>query len=215
MAPPELEKLQDQHGLQFPLPVLDPTPQYPDHELLRLKIENDSLKQEVARLSGFKRLSLTDPLTGLHNRRYFKERLAEEISQSERTHQHLSLLVVDLDDFKQINDRFGHVRGDSALCWVADLLQENTRHHDVCCRLGGDEFVVILANTDTEECRQLVERLNQRLEDRKGMTRLPLGWSIGTATYTEDGTTVEALFDRADTDMYRTKQRKKQRRGFA
>jgi diguanylate cyclase (GGDEF)-like protein len=123
--------------------------------------------------------------------------------------------VVDLDDFKQINDRFGHVRGDSALCLVAELLAENTRHHDVCCRIGGDEFVIILSNTDADQCSQLVERLYGRLEQQRTATELPLGWSIGTATYVEDGITAEELYAAADAAMYHAKQRRKRLRGAA
>lgn len=216
MAPADFETIQNKNVFQLSLAVVDPATRIEDpFELLaRLKQENEYLRGEVARLSGFQALSFTDPLTGLHNRRYFEQRLGEELSHAERTGQPLSLAVVDLDDFKQINDRFGHTRGDTALCLVADLLAENTRHHDVCCRIGGDEFVIILSNTDAAQCRQLVERLHERLE-RLGTGELPLGWSIGAATYVDDGTTVTELFDAADTAMYRAKQRKKQRRGAA
>jgi diguanylate cyclase (GGDEF)-like protein len=217
MAAPELCKSKDQYHLQLPLPFLDlAAPNLGLFELTRdlaaLKRENAALRRKVARLRGFKKLSLTDPLTGLHNRRYFEHRFTEEISRAARTEQHLSLLMVDLDDFKQINDVHGHARGDVALRWIAEFLLENTRRHDVCCRLGGDEFVVILSGTDAEECRQTVERLQRQFEAKRGLTALPLRWSIGTATYGEDGTTAEALFHRADTAMYHEKERRKQLR---
>lgn len=224
MAAPELCKSKNQHHLQLPLPI----PAHPERlegildpnlglfelaqDLAALRSENAALRRKVAHLRGFKKLSLTDPLTGLHNRRYFERRFVEEISRAARTEQHLSLLMVDLDDFKQINDVHGHARGDVVLRWVAEFLLENTRQHDVCCRLGGDEFVVILSGTDAEECRRLVERLQERFEARRGLTALPLRWSIGTATYSEDCATAEALFDRADAAMYEEKERRKQRR---
>jgi two-component system cell cycle response regulator len=181
-------------------------------DLAALKRENAALRRKVARLRGYKKLSLTDPLTGLHNRRYFEHRVAEEFSRAARSEQFLSLLLVDLDDFKHINDVHGHARGDLALRWVADFLVEHIRRHDVCCRLGGDEFVVILPDTDAEECRKLVERLQERFESQRGLTGLPLRWSIGTATYAEDGDTAEALFDHADAAMYEHKERRKRRR---
>jgi len=217
MAPTDVENVQNENVFRLPLAVLDPTLHEKDpFELLaQLKQENEYLRGEVARLSGFQSLSFTDPLTGLHNRRYFEQRLGEELSHAERTGQPLSLAVVDLDDFKQINDRFGHARGDAALCLVADLLAENTRHHDVCCRIGGDEFVIILSNTDAAQCEQLVERLHECLEQHGATIELPLGWSIGAATYVDDGASVEELFDAADSAMYCAKQRKKQRRGAA
>jgi diguanylate cyclase (GGDEF)-like protein len=217
MAALEPAKSKDQNHLQLPLPLLDLTaPNLALFELTRdlaaLKRENAALRRKVARLRGYKKLSLTDPLTGLHNRRYFEHRIAEEFSRAARTEQCLSLLLLDLDDFKHINDVHGHGRGDLALRWVAEFLLEHTRRHDVCCRLGGDEFVVILPDTDAEECRMLVARLQERFEAQRGLTGLPLRWSIGTATYAEDGSTVEALFERADAAMYEEKDRRKRRR---
>jgi diguanylate cyclase (GGDEF)-like protein len=217
MNAPEPVKSNDQNHLQLPVPLLDLAASDPGlfkltRDLAALKRENAALRRQVARLNGFKKLSLTDPLTGLHNRRYFEHRIVEELSRAARTEQDLSLLVVDLDDFKQINDVYGHARGDVALRWVAEFLRDNTRCHDVCCRLGGDEFVVILAGADAEECGLLVERLQERFEATREATALPLRWSVGTATYGEGCTTAEALFDRADAAMYHEKQRRKQRR---
>jgi len=106
-----------------------------------------------------------DWLTGLYNRRYFEETLADHIETATRYNRELSLVLFDLDDFKQINDTHGHDAGDEALRKFADLLKESARKADIVCRHGGDEFAVILPETNLTNARQFAERILLSLEE--------------------------------------------------
>ena len=112
----------------------------------------------------FEQLSVTDPLTGLLNRRYLEKRLVEEIQSSKRHRFPMSLLMVDVDDFKSYNDMFGHPAGDTALKIVASTLQDILRGDDVAARYGGEEFAVLLPQTASMEAAAIAERLRQRVE---------------------------------------------------
>lgn len=103
-----------------------------------------------------------DWLTGLHNRRYFEETLKEHIEAARRYDRELSLVLFDIDDFKQINDRNGHAAGDDALKNVADVLKKTARAADIICRVGGDEFAVILPETEHSNAWKFVERVRAR-----------------------------------------------------
>ena len=100
-----------------------------------------------------------DPLTGLYNRRYFDETLADHIEAAKRYNRDLSLAILDLDRFKQINDACGHAAGDAALRRFADHLRSSARSADIVCRIGGDEFAVILPETSAVQARRFIERL--------------------------------------------------------
>lgn len=172
-----------------------------------LQAENDSLRAYTEDLSAFMTLAFRDPLTGLRNRRYFETRLGEEIERSRRSESgKISLLMIDIDDFKLINDQRGHQAGDRALRWVATFLRDNVRHQDICCRTGGDEFTVILPDTDHRNASHLIRRLRRRLA-RELLTsglehRVEL--SIGAATLRPEEPAPE-LFRRADQAMYQDK----------
>ena len=172
-----------------------------------LQEENDALRAEVARLRQYRMLAYRDPLTGLRNRRYFDERLTEECDRAQRSEgARLSLLVIDLDNFKSINDREGHVAGDRVLQWVANFLNQNLRAHDICCRTGGDEFMAILANADRTDCAQIKARIERNL-DRVGEDMPhPVSLSIGCSTWPDDGGSSESLVRKADEHMYQEKQ---------
>ncbi len=153
--------------------------------------------------------SLTDPLTGLPNRRSLAAHVKREISRAERLKAEVGLLVMDVDQFKTINDTYGHHIGDRALCEVADALQAGLRPYDLCVRYAGDEFVVVLA-----ECsRELAEKRRQELQERIAGIALDvghgrtfsLGASIGAAVYPHDGSDYETLLASADHHMYRDK----------
>src|SRR5690242_6432771 len=115
-------------------------------QVVRLSRQNAMLRREVARLQVLRGMAYRDPLTGLWNRRYFEERRKEEASRSERAgaSRRFSVLIVDINDFKGVNDRHGHPVGDEVLKWTGQFLSTHLRTHDVPCRTGGDEFAVLL-----------------------------------------------------------------------
>lgn len=157
--------------------------------------------------------SLSDPLTGLPNTRYMLAHLTRELARAERQGSQVSILVLDLDDFKQINDTHGHHVGDRALREVARVLRETIRPYDVCVRYAGDEFIVVLSACGPEEAEA------KRLELQKAVERtafeaepgrsVAISLSIGAAVFPEDGETYEALLATADGRMYRDKKSRK------
>jgi diguanylate cyclase (GGDEF)-like protein/putative nucleotidyltransferase with HDIG domain len=153
--------------------------------------------------------SLTDPLTGLPNRRSLFSHLSRELARTDRLNGELALIVMDVDGFKGINDRYGHHAGDAALRAIAAELQHALRPYDLCVRYAGDEFIVVLSDCSrgaAEEKRQeLQARLSQiDLVVRPGRT-IKLGVSAGAAVFPHDGHTYEALLAEADHQMYRDK----------
>ena len=183
-------------------------------QLARLTRENAALKRELARLQVYRAMAYRDPLTGLWNRRYFEERLNEELSRSQRagSSRRFSVMVLDLNDFKATNDRYGHPVGDTVLKDVGDFLVTHLRHHDVACRTGGDEFSVLLPDLSAEDCGHLVERLLGGLDKANSSRRIPISLSLGTASWPEAGDTLEALLTRADEAMYADKHRHRARK---
>jgi two-component system cell cycle response regulator len=127
---------------------------------LRIKATQDALR---ARQQELETLASTDPLTGLFNRRFFDERIAQEVARARRYHHPLAFAMLDLDHFKQINDRYGHAAGDRALRLLADVVRTELRVPDVAVRWGGEEFLLILPETDRDRAGLLVERIRERL----------------------------------------------------
>jgi diguanylate cyclase (GGDEF)-like protein len=146
-----------------------------------------------------------DPLTGLGNRRAFEETARAEVARSLRAGQTLSLLVGDLDDFKAVNDRYGHLAGDACLCAVADVVRDLTRQPDSCFRWGGDEFAILLPDADESHARAVAARLSNAVAALCHMPDgRPLSLAFGVA---ERGDEVEAgpLLARADADLLAVK----------
>jgi diguanylate cyclase (GGDEF)-like protein/putative nucleotidyltransferase with HDIG domain len=159
--------------------------------------------------------SLTDPLTGLPNTRFMFMHLTRELARAERLKAEVALLVMDLDNFKEINDNHGHHVGDRALREVATVLRSGIRPYDICVRYAGDEFIVVLSGCGADEAERKRVELQRTVDDvlfeaRPGR-RLPLGISVGAAIYPQDGDSYESLLATADSRMYRDKQRRKQR----
>ncbi|HYV50013.1 MAG TPA: GGDEF domain-containing protein [Myxococcaceae bacterium] len=156
----------------------------------------------------YQELATTDPLTGLRNRRYFQERLREECARADRAEQPLSLLMLDLDHFKGVNDTYGHPVGDDALAHVARLITGSVRSCDVACRVGGEEFAVLCPGAREEEARRVAERVRRALERtplQVGEGReVVLTGSLGLAVREPDGGT-EDLVRQADLALYRAK----------
>jgi diguanylate cyclase (GGDEF)-like protein len=153
--------------------------------------------------------ALSDALTGLPNRRFAMERLEQEWALTKRGERTLSCLMVDVDHFKSINDRFGHQVGDEALKLVADTLRRAARTQDVVCRYGGEEFLVICPDTDARAAVQCAERLRTyvaaqglRLQDG-GEHKMTV--SVGVAEKSETINTLESLLIRADDNLYAAK----------
>ncbi|MBI3805091.1 MAG: diguanylate cyclase [Nitrospirae bacterium] len=153
-------------------------------------------------------LAITDGLTGIFNHRRFQERLQEEFIRSGRTADPFSVLMIDIDYFKKINDTFGHPAGDAVLKTVAKLLMKLVRRLDVVARYGGEEFVVLLLKSDSKQAFQMAERI------RKAIEAAPVDWqgqkiaatvSIGVAAHPEDATKREDLIASADRALYASK----------
>jgi diguanylate cyclase (GGDEF)-like protein len=158
-------------------------------------------------------LSESDGLTGLANYRRLHEVIASEIQRSGRTERPFALLLMDLDDFKSINDRFGHVTGNRALIRVAEALRATCRAVDTPGRFGGDEFAMILPETDASEARAIARRLHDRLSATQEAPALSL--SVGIAEYPRDGGSGQALLERADRDLYEVKRDPRTAKGAA
>jgi diguanylate cyclase (GGDEF)-like protein len=144
------------------------------------------------------RVSRSDPLTGCLNRRGFEERFAAELSRSQRTGEVVSMLVIDLDDFKRVNDEHGHAAGDELLRWVVAEIGAVVRPSDAVGRLGGDEFAILVPGAERDDAARLAERLQARLRSRAP-------GSIGVATYPQDGIEPDTLHQEADLALYAVK----------
>jgi diguanylate cyclase (GGDEF)-like protein len=156
--------------------------------------------------------SLTDPLTGLPNTRSLFQHLTRELARAERMGSAVALIVMDLDDFKEINDTHGHRAGDRALREVGRVLRSTIRPYDTCVRYAGDEFIVVLSGCGREEAetkrRELQETVAQLVLDVES-GRIPLVISAGIAVFPQDGETYEALLAVADREMYADKHARK------
>lgn len=154
-------------------------------------------------------LSITDPLTGLHNRRYMERHLKTLIADAERSGRSLSVLIADIDHFKRVNDTYGHDAGDLVLKEFSDRFRRYTRGVDLACRLGGEEFLIIMHDTDKALARQVGERVREcvaALPFKIGQSQeIWVTASVGLATWEGDGDTSEALFKRADNALYAAK----------
>jgi diguanylate cyclase (GGDEF)-like protein len=149
----------------------------------------------------------TDPLTGLYNRRLFDEYFDKELNRSARYSHRLGLVVFDMHVFKQINDRYGHPRGDQLLRAAAQTLRDSLRTSDYAFRIGGDEFALLLPQTDSEQAMALARRLRAAFSEQIEPMRLgvAVGLDYGVAVYPEDGGQKEALLGVADERLYQWK----------
>ncbi|KDE98714.1 hypothetical protein Y900_007085 [Mycolicibacterium aromaticivorans JS19b1 = JCM 16368] len=163
---------------------------------------------EVRRLQHqLEHLARTDPLTSLLNRRSFTDRLDVELGRVRAGQAGLSLLMLDLDHFKQINDRFGHVAGDRVLEAVGRILTAETRPHDVAARLGGDEFCIALIDTCADEARAAADRIRRQISTIEGEDGTPIGVSVSVGVAVADDKDITALdlLARVDALMYQSK----------
>jgi diguanylate cyclase (GGDEF)-like protein len=163
-------------------------------------------------LQEAERNARTDSLTGLFNRRCMAEVLAREIARAQRSGAQLTILLADLDGFKEINTRLGHVGGDRMLMEAVHLLRRNFRASDYLFRYGGDEFIAIMPDTDRAQAQVAVNRLHGFEEARNNRvdTEMELHLSCGLASFTS-GMNAQDLVDAADRDMYLQKPRARER----
>ena len=151
-------------------------------------------------------MAVTDSLTGLYVRRYFMVKLNEEIHRAERYDKIISVIMADLDNFKDINDTYGHDVGDQALQAISHFLKKNIRDVDAIARYGGEEFVLMIPDADKDEAFNLAERLREELARASFEDLPPITVSLGIATFPTDGTDVEDLIKKADAALYAAKQ---------
>ncbi|UXY55795.1 GGDEF domain-containing protein [Pseudomonas tohonis] len=155
-----------------------------------------------------RRLAQSDALTGVANRAFFQQALEQSIRDAERTGAGLVLVVLDIDDFKQVNDRWGHDAGDQALRHICQRLQQRLRATDLIGRLGGEEFGLLLGRTTRDDAARLVEELRhdlQRSPLRYGEHGIPLSATFGLAEWRTDGHSGDELYRRADKRLYQGK----------
>jgi len=161
-----------------------------------------------------KTISMTDPLTGLYNRRFFKDRLFEEAERVRRLRDSFAAFIIDVDDFKSFNDQWGHQAGDTVLKLIAVAIKDAVRTVDVVVRYGGEEFAVILPHTSKHDSAVIAERIRcgvERLELPKGLACKAPTISIGIAELPGDARNTDDLIYRADAAMYNAKRRGKNR----
>jgi diguanylate cyclase (GGDEF)-like protein len=161
--------------------------------------------ENARRFREARQLADLDALTGLHNRRYFHETLARECARAHRYSRQLSLVVFDLDDFKDVNDRIGHLAGDAVLAEAAERVREVVRTADVPCRVGGDEFAVVLPESGIEQADQLFGRIQNAISGRPIGQAGRLKVSAGVAELGPEDDSI-SFFERADEALYRAKE---------
>jgi diguanylate cyclase (GGDEF)-like protein len=182
--------------------------------LEELERRNQLLEAEVERLRVYKDYAYTDPLTEIPNRRFYYERLLQEIARARRGNLALTLALVDLDLFKQINDEVGHRGGDQVLKFFSQFVRANLRQEDVLCRIGGDEFAIVLPDTTADQANIVFERIRSKLDQIEisidGRPRLSLSFSCGLAAFKPDWLP-EDLIEEADHSLYSAKARGRSR----
>jgi len=225
---PDLERLGDEEdgegmihsGLAVPLPGETQTLGYltvftrsKSHEfsdvdvrqLETLAVRAGPAIENARRFREARQLADLDALTGLHNRRYFHETLARECARAHRYERKLALIVFDLDDFKEVNDRIGHLAGDAALAEAAERVRDVVRTADIACRVGGDEFAVILPESSLDDADQLYRRILNSVSTRPLGQAGKLYLSAGVAELRPEDDPV-SFFQRADEALYRAKE---------
>jgi diguanylate cyclase (GGDEF)-like protein len=169
-----------------------------------MAIENAMLHQKM------EELTIVDELTGIYNYRYFAQKLENELKRAKRYHQKLSLIMIDIDSFKECNDSYGHLFGNLVLKKLADVIKGCVRDVDIFARYGGEEFVIILPQTTKSQAKMIGERIRICVEsnifkDEKNLHSAHLTVSLGVSCYPESGETTEDLIKKVDQALYLAK----------
>ncbi|MFJ5717920.1 sensor domain-containing diguanylate cyclase [Neobacillus sp. NPDC093127] len=173
-------------------------------EQIYLEIEKKQIElMEIN--SGLVEISNTDKLTGIPNRRFFQEKLEEQIELYRKEQKAFSLLIIDIDHFKKVNDTYGHQIGDLVLAKLANILKTQARPEDIPARFGGEEFTIILPNTDVEEAIAIAQNIKQMVEIAEWQETGSLTISVGAATFTKKDTE-ESIMKNADHALYASKE---------
>jgi diguanylate cyclase (GGDEF)-like protein len=178
--------------------------------IIERAMETKQLREMAVKSEYYKQLSNLDGMTSLYNYRFFKEMLKHEVDRHLRYNRSLSLLMIDIDDFKRINDSYGHLVGDQVLKQIADLLKKSIRSHDLVARYGGEEFAVILPETMEEEAIKVGERIVTTIGDHRfnlieGSSAERLTVTVGLASFPKDAEEAEQLVENSDQALYKGK----------
>ncbi len=183
-----------------------------NHTLFIIKkvLETKTLQEMAKKSEYYRKLSATDDLTGLNNRRYFKHMLFNELRRHARYNRPLNLLMIDIDNFKKVNDTYGHLTGDQVLKQVTELLRKNVRACDILARYGGEEFAVILPETTENEAFMVGERIVLAMNQHHFKTMeeeliKKLSVTVGLASFPQDAEESQQLLKKADDALYRGK----------
>jgi len=177
------------------------------YQHLRLRTIQKELAEQQIQAEVFRRLAMFDPLTGLYNRRFAEQRLRAEIARSERKGLSMIVVLLDLNEFKAINDKFGHPAGDRVLKDFAKRLSRSTRGSDLAVRWGGDEFMLLLLDCEMKQLSLVLSRLNGFAVEVGGK-KLAVSFAVGWSAY-EPGDAVEGLIEKADRNLYSHKAKAK------
>lgn len=181
------------------------------HEMATMRRITEQISLALANLDlqqALKEQSIKDPLTKLYNRRYLDEMLARELSRMERSGKKLSVLIMDIDFFKKVNDTYGHEAGDAVLVSFAAMLLQKVRKEDIACRLGGEEFVLILPESTPDLAQSRAEEIceaTRKMSIKYQNQSIPVTVSIGVCIYPDHGGTPDELLNHADQCLYKAK----------
>jgi diguanylate cyclase (GGDEF)-like protein len=153
-------------------------------------------------LNNLEKLARTDALTGLTNRMFFMELAKHEVNKALRHQETLTFAYIDIDDFKRVNDQFGHNVGDSLLCVVAEAAKSTLRKIDIIARIGGDEFAILLPRTSYESAEVVLHRVQRLLLESMNQKGFSVTFSIGAITFSEPPDSVSDMIEKADNLMY-------------
>jgi diguanylate cyclase (GGDEF)-like protein len=172
----------------------------------------DSLSLSIANLklrATLRQQSIRDPLTGLYNRRYMEETLERELLRASRNHESVGVIMLDIDNFKNFNDTFGHQAGDVLLQSLGHFFHSHVRGEDVACRYGGEEFILLLPGSTREQTFQRAEEMRKDAQNLnvsfRGQSLGAITLSFGVSVFPDHGTTPDILIQKADQALYRAK----------